>query len=256
MLTNIDLVFDSLLREADPPFVAPAPGEPLRVARYPLALILEKEMRRRARFLDSGLPGPMERWPLATPEHLVNEFGEIADRLKALAGMRHTAALERVARCAGYRNWQHVQDEKRAFEASTGAAFRNGLVIATVGSVSDASAFIADQGLLFLAASDLVREYGATDCEGGWYQLTCPSTIGGGRIEDTRFHAGRQLFLREVRASYWAPNRHVAQFYRWDGPAPESLEAAVALAKAAVTTGDLHYVWLAGTMETVTPMED
>lgn len=251
MLTNIDLVFDSLLREADPPFVAPAPGEPIRLARYPLALILEEEMRRRARFLDSGAPGPMERWPLASPVHLVEEFEEIARRLKALTGMRHTAALERVAQSAGYHSWQHVQQEKQAFEATTGEAFRHGLVIATNTTISEASGFVGDQGLMFLAAKDLVYEYEATDCEGGWYQLIGPSRIGGGRIEDTPMYASRQLLLRETRASYWKPNYHVACFYRFDRDTPTSLEAALAVANEAVGDADLHFVWWRGTMHRV-----
>lgn len=251
MHTDIDLVFDSLLRESDPPAITPAPGKSARVARYPLALILEEEMRRRARFLDSMQPGPLERWPLASPAHLIDELEDIAKRLKALTSMRHTVALERAARSAGYWSWQHAKDEQKAFEATSGEAFRSGFVIATIGEVAEDSGFVADQGLLFLAAKDLVHEYGATDGEGGWYQLATPSVIGGGAIDDTPHFASRQLLLREVGASYWQPNFHVASFFRFDGEQPQTLQAALKLAKSSLNGGELNYVWLRGAMHTV-----
>lgn len=250
MPTDVDIVFEKLHRAAEAtPFTA-LRGDPLRIPHRPLALLLEDELRRRARFLDSGHVGPAERWPLATPGHLLDALEDIAKRLRRESGLGHTAAMQRIARVAGYASWEHACSERDTFEATAGTAFRDGLVVAVAEVTGPASGFIQDDGLLFLAARDLVHEYGQTDEEGCWGQLVTPSSIGGGV---PNMMATRQMFLEAIGASYWRLNG-CATFMRYLGEKPKDLAAARALAAEQLGELGLHYIWLGGTMHTVQPL--
>lgn len=253
MSTDLDIVFDQLREAAETrPSVTSRQSEALRVPHRPLAVLLEEDLRRRARFIDSAHSGPEERWPLATPGHLLDALEDIAKRLRHVSGLRHTVALQRIARVAGYSSWEHARSEQDEFEAGAGDAFRDGLVIAVSEVTGPASGFIRDDGLLFLAARDLVHEYGQTDEEGCWGQLCTPSSVGPGA---PNMMATRQMFLEAIGASYWRPNG-CAVFMRYQRDVPEDLAAAQALAASLVGARGLHYIWLRGRMHTVRPLWD
>lgn len=253
MSTDIDIVFDQLhAAVATPPPLTSQANQALRIPHRPLALLLEDDMRRRARFLDSGHAGPEERWPIATPGHLLDELEDIAKRLKRVNGLQLAAARRRVARVAGYSGWEHARREHDEFEASAGDAFRDGLVIAVSEVGGPASSFNRDDGLLFLAARDLVHEYGQIDEEGCWGQLCTPSSFG---TASPNMMATRQMFLEAIGASYWRTNG-LAIFMRYEGAVPEDIDAAQALVANQVGARGLHYVWLRGKMHTVRPLWD
>lgn len=253
MPTDIDLVFDQLRAEVDAPIPAASePRQARRIPHRPLALLLEDDMRRRARFLDSGHAGPEERWPLATPGHLLDQLEAIAKKLKRAAGIQHTAALRRVARVAGYADWEHARRERDAFEAIAGDAFRDGLVVAVTEVAGAAHDFIQDDGLLFLAARDLVHEFSQVDEEGCWGHLCTPTSFGPG---GSNMAATRQMFLEAIGASYWRPNG-CATFMRYRGELPQDLAAAQALAEAQLGPEGLRYIWYRGRMHTVRPLWD
>lgn len=250
MPTDVDIVFDQLRRAAEATPELPRCGDPIRIPRRPLAMLLEVELRRRAQFLDSGHAGPAERWPLATPGHLLDALEDIAKLLRSVSGLGHTAAMQRIARVAGYANWEHACSERDTYEAIAGTAFRDGLVVAVTEVTGPASGFIQDDGLLFLAARDLVKEYGQTDEEGCWGQLCTPSSIGGG---EPNMMATRQMFLEAIGANYWRLNG-CATFMRYLGENPKDLAAAQALAAEQLGKRGLHFIWLGGMMHTVQPL--
>ncbi len=253
MKTDIDLVFDQIHAPLDTfPRGMPA-GQPWPIPRSPLSLLLEAGMRRRARFLDSGEAGPPERWPYVTPAHLIEELTDLARQLKKLSGLKHSQALDRVARAAGYWSWEHTRTEGAKFEALTGEAFRTGLVVAADHIRGPGVGFTLDQGLIFLAARDLVSEYSSIDSEGGWCQLVGPSTIGG---RELNFRATRQKFLEAVGASYWRADNGVARFLRYDGPTPTDFDAALELARVQLGADAVNYLWLGGQMHTIRPLWD
>lgn len=253
MQTDIDLVFDQIHAQLDAIPRGIASGQPWPIPRSPLSLLLEAGARRRARFLDSGEAGPLERWPYATPVHLIEELTDLAKQLKRLSGLKHSKALDRVARAAGYWSWEHTRTEGEKFEALTGESFRTGLVIAADHIRGPGVGFTLDQGLIFLAARDLVSEYSSIDSEGDWGQLLTPSTIGG---RELNFRAPRQMFLEAVGASYWRADNGVARFLRYDGPTPTNFDAALVLARVQLGADAVNYLWLRGKMHTIRPLWD
>ena len=145
MRTDIDVVFDQLRDAVELYPLASPQSQHWRLPHRPLSLLLEDDIRRRARFLDSGQMGPHERWPYASPKHLIQELEELARNLRSVSGIPHTAALKRVARAAGYMSWEHARSEEEEFEACAGDTFRNGLVVAA--TEISGPAFFSQQGI-------------------------------------------------------------------------------------------------------------